>query len=380
MAEIPGPRARRDAADELTERLRHLRPAGQSKDEAQKEGQPPRKMYTYDDALAEEEHNAALEIKRLTVEEQKARHEANIKKAQDEVKRVSRDGEEREQKPEVKKWTLVGGKPVEDPEGDYNTLAQALLMAESMIRWDVGDDGLPIEDPDGRYRTYNQALRAASLLRQDQNVKKWTLIDGKPIEAPEGEYASYSDAYRAAYLDIERKRTEVMAAAAAAAKKPEESDTVKALATDLRNLQLQLADAVNPFKIMQKAKILRDEFMDSGLIPVTPPSPNTGDSIETVKENNRHTEEMEKLKTEKTYKESIADTLANGTRLVGEGISQDILKGVLKKPAESGMESFKCDKCGTTITVGPGALAVKCPKCGQVFRKDQPDLMADAKV
>ena len=96
-------------------------------------------------------------------------------------------------------------------------------------------------------------------------------------------------------------------------------------------------------------------------------------TVEELKEEHRHTEEMAKLGNDKEYKTSMAETLGDITERVGMGIGKQIRDSSVKtstppvfhQPEPGGIESYICE-CGEKIFAPPNATSVKCPnpKCG----------------
>lgn len=341
----------------LEERLKRMKEPGKEGEKGDGESERVGKS-RLEKALDDEDSDLAEELKRSRADEKLAQRKLNITKIEKERKK-SDSGEEGEGKPLVKRWSVIEGKPVEDPEGEYSTFAQALAMANLAVRWTIVDDR-PIESPDGEYRTFAQAFQVISLEKRGQDIKRWTIIDDKPMEAANGEYESFADAYRVAYLGLLKKQD------AAAKPKIEDSEQMKVLTAKMLTLEQQLALALNPVNIMKTARAIRNDFEEAGLISSPPVAggDTKGDPLELEKEKNRHTEEMRKLDTEDKYKTSLAETVAGVPKAIGKGISEDILRNIGAPPPEAGMEHFNCVKCGFPIVVGPGTIAVRCPKCG----------------
>ncbi len=100
-----------------------------------------------------------------------------------------------------------------------------------------------------------------------------------------------------------------------------------------------------------------------------------GESMDVVKERNRHEEEMFTRSSEAKYKGDIADTLAKIPENIGKGIAGQIAEN--KEPtrsassASSEIKYLLCTKegCGYNIPYPPEAIQVICPKCGTVYAR-----------
>ncbi|MDP2729121.1 MAG: hypothetical protein Q8O55_01405 [Dehalococcoidales bacterium] len=107
-------------------------------------------------------------------------------------------------------------------------------------------------------------------------------------------------------------------------------------------------------------------------------NPDKTDSIEVVKEKNRHAEEMQRLDTEKVYKASVAKTLADIPEKIGRGIAGHMADEgeeleAVSKTFET--EHFKCEttECGREFEVEKGATRIQCPFCQSVYTRSKKD-------
>ena len=117
---------------------------------------------------------------------------------------------------------------------------------------------------------------------------------------------------------------------------------------------------------------LEEVSLDRPILLEPKPSAIDGKPIEVVKEENRHLEKMEELKTDKEHKKSIADTLASIPEKIGRGLAGQALgeeeevepgSGAVAKIADQ--EHFKCEQCGTEFMIPVDALTITCPNCTQ---------------
>lgn len=119
-------------------------------------------------------------------------------------------------------------------------------------------------------------------------------------------------------------------------------------------------------------------------IVIQPPPPpaaaaNTGDSIEVVRERNRHDEKLEEIKIDKEHKQAIADTLRSIPDALAGGLADyaasrqggglPATRPVPKtaEAAQSGQQYYNCTECHTPIPIKPGEHEIACPKCKTVF-------------
>ncbi len=320
-----------------------------------------------DKALEDEDADLAEELKRTRAEEKLAQRNLNIKKIKKEA--TKSDGEEDTGgKPPAKRWSVIDGKPVEDPDGEYSTFAQALAMGNAAVRWTVVE-GRPVESAEGEFRTFAQALQVAASERSGQDVKKWTIIDDKPIEDPDGEYPSFAAAYKVAYLGILKKEK------VAETVNQGNSEQMRLMTSRMHALHKQLALALNPIETLKRAKAIKEDLEASGFVSPSLPGGSPENNVEFVKEKNRHEEEMKKADADREYKLGLVGNLSNLEETIGKGIGHDIRERAKSRsqsgPSESdGFEHLKCADCGTNITITPKTgERVPCPKCGAIWSR-----------
>jgi hypothetical protein len=138
-------------------------------------------------------------------------------------------------------------------------------------------------------------------------------------------------------------------------------------------------------RLNEQGKWIREEVNPGDTLVIPPPPPsNTGKSIDEIKEEHRHEEEMAKLNETKDYHEKITDTMSDIIPGIGRGIASSLREngedeGEASPPGKSKkMEYFHCtgklpdsDKdCGYNIPVPPTALKITCPKCGTVYGRE----------
>lgn len=127
---------------------------------------------------------------------------------------------------------------------------------------------------------------------------------------------------------------------------------------------------------------IREVPFDRPILLKAPPAADTGESIEMLKEKNRHEEEKAKIELESNYKKSVAETLASIPEKIGRGLASQALgeedgtAGALPGGAAAQtieLEKIQCpdEKCGKEFTITKGALKVTCPHCGGIYTRDE---------
>lgn len=255
-------------------------------------------------------------------------------------------------------------------------------------RWTV-IDGIPTRDKDGEFDSFNDAYRAAQLEVQKMAAtriehKRYTVVDGKPLEDPEGEYDSFAQAYKVASLGatmaIDKLKAEL--------KRDENADKglVQTLQTEIASLREDLKNKLDPIWIIQRASELTETFKSAGLIRETPAS---GESIESIKERNRHEEKLQELKLQESAAREKSKLFINAPQMLGGAIAKGlrerggrtpggevagappapsakrpvhVIEGLPGEPGE-----VNCPECGEVVGIGETAARAVCAKCGAKF-------------
>lgn len=134
-----------------------------------------------------------------------------------------------------------------------------------------------------------------------------------------------------------------------------------------------------PEQVIQAAtglvKGLYGSFEQMGLIQS---GATAGQSIEHLKEEHRHKEEMEKLGADREHKQSLAEIAGEIPERFGEGYARHLEQAGAAGAAAGeggdagGLRTFRCvnDKCGAPVVVTPeSGDIVFCGKCGQAHKK-----------
>lgn len=99
----------------------------------------------------------------------------------------------------------------------------------------------------------------------------------------------------------------------------------------------------------------------------------SGESIEQLKEKNRHAEKMEELQTEKKYKDDLVRVVSDIPESIGRGLASDIKEKPRgrQQAAQTGeLQKVDCEVCHATIHYPNDATNITCPKCGAIYTRE----------
>ncbi|MBU0778169.1 hypothetical protein KKF82_07915 [Patescibacteria group bacterium] len=103
-----------------------------------------------------------------------------------------------------------------------------------------------------------------------------------------------------------------------------------------------------------------------------------GESLDVVKEQNRHKEKMEEISGDKDYKEKLVNIATELPERIGRGIAGQFTEeetgGGMGSSVSSSLEYKTCTEegCGFKIQIPPNAgNEIECPKCGAVYTRDK---------
>jgi hypothetical protein len=247
-----------------------------------------------------------------------------------------------------KRWTVVDGKPIEDPEGEYESFAQAYKVA---------------------------ALNAAKATDQTalfSFLKKEGLLDlGK-----KDDFMSQFMGKLAA-LSVENIINPAAGRADAGT-----AEVIRSLQAEMSAMREEIRKSTDPIESAKRVVGVFGTFKELGLIHEPAPG---GENIEAIKERNRHEEELAKLKLE----ERRGDAFANAPKVIGGAIAQGIrsrgggapggeiaetppapgtkrpvhvIEGIPGEPGE-----VNCPECGEVVGIGATAARAVCAKCNAKF-------------
>jgi len=154
-------------------------------------------------------------------------------------------------------------------------------------------------------------------------------------------------------------------------------DKLNQKVTDIENRTLSHEPQTRTNYVLVKADGTIQEI-ESGKPIILEPKPIEGQSIDVVKEQNRHTEQMETIKVERDFKEKLGNVVEEIPVSLGKGwAAENALRRRQDGPPSSSTEkgsvsSFPCTKCKATIFVPPDIPEqIKCSKCGTVYQSQE---------
>lgn len=94
-----------------------------------------------------------------------------------------------------------------------------------------------------------------------------------------------------------------------------------------------------------------------------------GESIEVVKEKNRHAEKMEEIHTDRDYKQGLVEVVGEIPENIGRGIGQQFSESHDDGGGGGELLFMTCTEegCGTKIHYPPGTKEITCPKCHALY-------------
>lgn len=220
-------------------------------------------------------------------------------------------------------------------------------------------DGKPVRDPDGEY-TFSQALKVASLEKgktdnEPLSILKWLKQEGI-LGGGKGDEFMGTFMKQLALQSVEN-----------IVKPPSSGDSssIEALRADLKTLKDELTVATDPVESAKRVKGMYDTFTSLGLIPERA----EGASLEVTKENHRHQEKIEEIQTDRAYKEKLGEVISELPERIGRGLAGQIMEGEETEGGKGSLDYIICSEegCGTKIPITSGASQATCPKCGTIY-------------
>ena len=225
-------------------------------------------------------------------------------------------------------------------------------------RWTV-INGKPMKDPDGEYDTFLQAMKVCELERKEQGKEKGLLevlltsglIGGK----------SNNDTFQ---LEMNKLMFGLITAMFTNQGKSPDGAVTQALQRKIESLEKEAAESRDPAAAAARLSSTLDVFRQMGFIP---PPRDENISVDKLREDNRHAEEMRKLDAENEFKQSLGRAVESIPVSLGEGIGHAMSgKRDQPRPAQTS-PNVQCPKCRTAFYVPAEMTSIKCPQCGVVL-------------
>jgi len=153
------------------------------------------------------------------------------------------------------------------------------------------------------------------------------------------------------------------------------SDKIDDMAKNPQASKTEQTKPIDPIVFAQQQaetlKVYHSTLDEMGMIPHPGPVSDKGESIEVVKEKNRHAEQMEVIKTDRDYKDNITNIASTIPERVGRGIADRYTEGHDESGGGAKLRTIECGNCHTEIPVPPNSSQVTCPKCEAIYAQTE---------
>lgn len=142
---------------------------------------------------------------------------------------------------------------------------------------------------------------------------------------------------------------------------------------------LKPTSSLDPLQQIEQSVSLVKRLKDVGIF--SSPTPTvSGESLEVVKERNRHDEKMEEISTDRDYKEKLVAVVEEIPVSLGKGWAAESASRQgqggppSSTPEKQSVSSFQCHNpnCKATIFIPPNPPPqLKCAKCGMIYQQQE---------
>lgn len=274
---------------------------------------------TLDQILDKIDNMDAKETLKSKLRLMRAETEARVRELEGRV----HQSETREEKPAGKRWSVIGGKPIEDPDGPYSTFAQAYAVAD-LERKEENKEGSML-----------QLLISSGLIGGKNN----------------------NDHFQ---IEMNKLMFSLITTMMATPKNDQSNTMLQALQTKIKTLEEEAVNSKDPVSAARRLAETVGALREIGMVPS---GPSESVSVEKLREENRHDEELRKIGAEAELKSSLGRAAESIPVAIGEGIGAAMSVGRKGKPPAAA-PNVVCPRCSTGFYVPGDVAVVKCPKCG----------------
>ncbi|MBA7635593.1 hypothetical protein ES703_43197 [subsurface metagenome] len=139
--------------------------------------------------------------------------------------------------------------------------------------------------------------------------------------------------------------------------------------------RVEISKPLTPMEYAKQQVEYIAALKELGLIKEPVAMTEKGESLDVVKERNRHDERMEEVRGEKEYKQTLGQVVSELPERIGRGIAGQVSEEPERDRGNQGseLEYLTCTEegCGFRIPVPPGAVSqITCPKCGAIYQPE----------
>ncbi len=241
---------------------------------------------------------------------------------------------------------------------------------EGKERWSV-IDGKPVKDPEGEY-SFNQALKVAAVEKAKGSsdplaIFKWMQEQGLLTGGKGDDFMNQFTA------ELAHRSVESIVGSKSGSGEGAVAETLR---SEMASLRQELRTATDPVESANRVRAVYDSLRGAGLIPE--PSTGGGTTLDERKAKWAHEEHMGEINATRDHNERLTDLASSIPDRIGRGIGEDMRRGRGKEGGPKGSSSSTLDKikceCGAEFVVPPEAMEkgeATCPKCGMVYKGEK---------
>lgn len=224
--------------------------------------------------------------------------------------------------------------------------------------WSVVD-GRPVKDPEGEY-TFNQAHKVAALEAAKHSEDPMALFK---FLKEEGFLGDKKDDFLSTFMtELARKSVDNLVHPPSGNSFSGSSEATT-LREELKELRAEIQRSSDPVEAARRVKVMFDTFRSIGLLH----EEAEGKNLEVTKEEHHHDEKMEEIKADREYKQELTRIASDIPERIGHGIAGQFAEEGGGSEG-GGLETLECSDCHFKIPITPETgESVTCPKCEAVY-------------